>query len=182
MKLLVAFCATLGVVATAGGAQAQVSQLYTYDGNGRLTDVTTTGSGGTNTAAYAYDDADNRTSRSRTGTAAYAALLSLPVNDALQPNEALVSPDGRFSFALRPSGRLELWLGEAPAAAGGSPAMVAAFRLTDDGQARFVSLRSAVVPPGVRVSLGDDGQLALLDTSGAEVWHSGDATDHEAGQ
>lgn len=59
-------------------AAAQVAQTFSYDAHGRLTGVTTAGSAGTNTAAYVYDDADNRTSRSQTGTAAYATLAPPP--------------------------------------------------------------------------------------------------------
>ena len=93
----------------AGSASAQVTQTYTYDGHGRLVGVSTTGSGGTNTAIYSYDAAHNRTQRVRSGTTSYAALESLPGGRLLAPDEALVSPDGRHTFAMRPSGRLELW-------------------------------------------------------------------------
>lgn len=55
-------------------ALAQVTQTYQYDGNGRLTGVTTTGGAGSHVSAYAYDDAHNRTFRSQTGTTAYAAI------------------------------------------------------------------------------------------------------------
>src|SRR5688572_30781663 len=104
-------CATIAAFlgALPAAAIAQVTQSYEYDGNGRLVEVTTTGSGGTNTAAYVYDDADNRISRSQTGTTAYAALSRLPIGEDLQPHQALVSPNGRFSLAVRASGALELW-------------------------------------------------------------------------
>lgn len=94
---------------TAGAASAQVTQTYSYDAHGRLIEVTTSGPGGTNTAVYAYDQANNRTQRVRSGTTSYAALESLPDGGLLSPNEALVSPDGRYALALRQNGQLELW-------------------------------------------------------------------------
>lgn len=75
MKPLVSVCVALALAVVPAAASAQVTQTYQYDANGRLTGVATTGAAGTNTAAYAYDDADNRTSRSQTGTTAYATLL-----------------------------------------------------------------------------------------------------------
>jgi len=78
MKPLVSVTIALALAGLPAAALAQVTQTYSYDPNGRLTGVTTTGSAGTNTAAYVYDDADNRTSRSQTGTAAYATLAPPP--------------------------------------------------------------------------------------------------------
>ena len=179
------FLATvLGVVVLAvpGASLAQITQSYSYDANGRLTGVVTSGGAGMHTSAYAYDAVNNRTSRSRTGTTAWAAIQQLPVSQFLQPEEALVSPDGRYSFALRPSGRMELWFGEGLAVSD-SRALVAAFRLTGDGQAKFIPSRPDVVPPaGVQVALRNDGALALVDEAGGEVWRSGDARLQEAGQ
>ncbi len=83
MKPLVSVFIALTLAGLAGVANAQVTQTYSYDANGRLTGVSTTGSGGTNTAAYVYDDADNRTSRSQTGTSTWAALSRLPVGQSL---------------------------------------------------------------------------------------------------
>lgn len=181
MKILAVSLGAVALVAP-GASLAQVTQSYSYDANGRLTGVVTSGGAGTHTSAYAYDGANNRTARSQTGTTAWAAIPQLPVNQFLQPDEALVSPNGRYSFALRRSGRLELWSGEAPATSD-TRSLVAAFRLTDDGQARFLpSLQAATPPAGTWVSLLDDGALALLDEAGDEVWRSGDATSPEAAQ
>ncbi|MDP3399817.1 MAG: RHS repeat domain-containing protein [Brevundimonas sp.] len=174
--------AALVALVTPGASLAQVTQSYSYDANGRLIGVVTTGGAGTNTAAYTYDSANNRTSRSQTGTSAWASLPQLPVNRWLQPDEALVSPDGRYSFAFRSSGRLELWAGDAPATSD-FQSLAAAFRLTNEGQARFLpSLSTAPAQAGVWVALRDDGDLALLDAAGSEVWRSGDATRQEAAQ
>lgn len=181
MKIL---AVSLGAVALVmpGVSLAQVTQSYSYDANGRLTGVVTSGAAGTNTAVYAYDAANNRTSRSQTGTTAWAAISQLPVHQFLQPDEALVSPDGRYSFALRPSGQLELWLDEALAHSD-SRALVAAFRLTDDGQAEFLSsVPIQAAPARAWVSLRDDGHLALLDDVGEEIWRSDHASVPEAGQ
>ena len=170
------------VLFASGASLAQVTQTYSYDANGRLTGVVTSGGAGTHTSAYAYDGANNRTSRSQTGATAWAAIPQLPVNQFRQPDEALVSPDGRYSFALRSSGQLELWLGEALATSD-SQALVVAFSLTDDGQARFLpSLPAAAPTANVWVALRNDGALALLDEAGDEVWRSGDAIGQEAAQ
>lgn len=178
---------TLALVGLVAGllpaaSAAQVAQSYSYDANGRLTGVVTSGGAGTHTSAYTYDDASNRTSRSQTGTTAWAAISQLPVNQFLQPDEALVSPDGRYSFALRPSGRLELWFGDALAPSD-SRSLAAAFRLTDDGQAQILPSLLISAPgalSGVSVALRNEGHLALLDETGDEVWRSGDETGLEA--
>lgn len=184
MKILAVSFGAVALVAGAapGASLAQVTQTYSYDANGRLTGVVTTGGAGTHTSAYAYDGANNRTSRSQTGTTAWAAISQLPTNQLLQPDEALVSPDGRYSFALRSSGRLELWSGEEPAASN-SESLAAAFRVFEDGQARFLpSLPSELPPAGAWVALRDDGALTLLDEAGHELWRSSAATGQEAAQ
>lgn len=176
--------ASLGAVVlfAPGVSLAQVTQTYSYDANGRLTGVVTTGGGNTHTSAYAYDGAHNRTSRSQTGATTWAAIPQLPMNQFLQPDEALVSPDGRYSFAVRSSGQLELWSGEAPATSD-FQGLAAAFRLTDDGQAQFAPSLSVGVPTtSVWVALRNDGQLALLDETGGEVWRSGDTSGQEVAQ
>lgn len=182
-RIMRSFAAPFIVVLLAGTsapAAAQVTQTYQYDGHGRLTGVTTSGAGGTNSAVYAYDRANNRISRSQTGATAWAALLQLPANQFLQPNEALVSPDGRYSFALRPSGELELWLDDVPDMSG-SRALAAAFGVTEDGQAQFApSLPSATA--NAWVALRNDGDLALLDEAGGELWRSSTVTGREAAQ
>lgn len=181
MKILAVSLGAAALVAP-GPSLAQVTQSYSYDANGRLTGVVTTNGVSTHTSAYAYDAANNRTSRSQTGATAWATISRLPTNQFLRPDEALVSPDGRYSFALRNSGQLELWIGDELATAD-ARALVAAFRLTDDGQARFLpALPGVIRSTDAWVSLRDDGQLTLLDEAGTEVWRSGDTTDQEVGQ
>lgn len=165
MKPLVNVSIALALAGLPAAAVAQVTQTYSYDANGRLTGVSTTGSAGTNTAAYAYDDADNRTSRSQTGTTAYAALSRLPAGDDLQPHQALVSPDGRFSLAVRTSGGLELWAGQAIVWSNlADPHARPVFTVDSAGNAR---LREAVLADsprdGAYLALRDDGALALFD-------------------
>ena len=133
----------LGLAALALPASAQVTQSYQYDGNGRLTGVSTSDTGGTNTAAYAYDDADNRTSRSQTGSSAWA-LLSLPIDRALEPGVALASTDDWFSLALLVTGAAAMRTADAseasPAPTGDGEPMAlngqssAAVRFNADGQ------------------------------------------------
>lgn len=176
MKVLAVSAGALAL-ALPGAALAQVTQTYSYDANGRLTGVVTSGGGNTHTSTYAYDDASNRTARSQTGATTWASVSQLPIDQLLQPDEALTSPDGNYTFALRPSGRLELWPDEG-AAASPSPSLVAMFQLSDDGQARFLPPH----PAGASVSLRNDGQLALLDENGREVWTSGNTAQEGAAQ
>ena len=163
-------------------AGAQVVQTYTYDANGRLTGAATSGSAGTHTSAYVYDAANNRVSRSQTGASAWASLSRLPTNQLLQPDEALFSPDGRYSFALRPSGKMELWFGEEPAEAGLQPSR-AAFDLTSERQARFaVSPTTSGYAADTWLALRDDGILILIDEMDRPLWASGDQINAGASQ
>lgn len=174
MKPLVSVSIALMLGSLPAVAIAQVTQTYQYDANGRLTGVTTTGSGGTNTAAYTYDDADNRTSRSQTGTSAYAAISRLDMYDRLLPSQALVSADGRFSFALQASGGLELRLGEATLWSDregtGTEEL---FSVDADGVARLRPSAISRDVAGAYFALQNDGNLVLSDGTGSTVlWHS----------
>lgn len=185
MKPFVSVSVALVLAYVPAAAVAQVTQTYTYDANGRLTGVTTTGSGGTNTAAYAYDDADNRTSRSQTGTTAYAALSRLPAGDDLLPLQALVSPNGRFSLAVRSSGALELWADQSVvwsnlADEPGRPI----FAVDGEGNAKFLGTgREDDSPAGAYLALQDDGNLMLRDAMGSAVlWQSNACCHRGVGQ
>lgn len=172
MKILVSVPIILVLASLPALAVAQVTQSYSYDGNGRMTGVSTTGSGGTNTAAYTYDDADNRTSRSQTGTTAYAAILSLPVGEPLLPTHALVSADGRYSLAMRTSGALELWRASAEAH-GASPSFAGLFQIDRAGAARFNVPPSTANAEGASLSLSDVGDLVMIGRDGdAVVWRA----------
>lgn len=173
MNTLVRASIALALIGLPAGAAAQaVTQTYQYDANGRLTGVTTTGAAGTNTAAYVYDDADNRTSRSQTGTA-YAELKFFPADRALRPDQALVSADGRYSFALRASGKLELWADDLAQSAA-SEMIATAFLVGADGQVRFQP--QGLAPDRLvraDLSLGDDGELVLRDRAdGTTLWRT----------
>lgn len=171
MKLLVVVCAAVGLAAAAGAARAQVTQSYSYDGNGRLTGVTTSGSGGTNVASYAYDKVHNRVQRVRSGTSTYAALYSLPDGGMLSPSEALVSPDGRFTFALRPTGRLELWREDDPVWTLDDLTDAPRFAMTDAGALLALGGDPALEAP--LWSVTDDGALIVTTATGdATVWSS----------
>lgn len=171
MKMHVLLPLALCCAALPSYALAQVTQSFTYDGNGRLVGVTTTGAGATNTATYAYDDANNRTSRTQTGSSAWAALLELPAQQWLQPNEALVSPDGRYSLAVRESGQLELW--RADEGASTASAAAAAFQLDASGKARFRHPEwSASDFETAVLTLANSGDLILSDAAGAVLWSS----------
>jgi YD repeat-containing protein len=171
MKLLVVFCATVGVVAMADAAQAQVTQTYSYDGNGRLIGVNTSGSGGTNTAAYSYDGAHNRVQRVRSGTTTYAAVYDLPDGGLLSPLEALVSPDGRFTFALRATGRLELWRDDDRIWRLEDLAGAPAFAMTDAG-ARLALGRDQAADAPIWSVTNDGALVATAATGDATVWSS----------
>lgn len=175
MKPLAGVFIALAVVGLPSAALAQVTQTYSYDGNGRLTGVSTTRSGGTNTAAYAYDDADNRTSRSQTGSTTWAALSRLPVDQDLQPYQALVSADGRFSLALRASGRVEVESTEAGGGIG-SPSLATLFRVDEDGAARFRP-DTDLADRDAFLTLTGTGELMLLSgfSDGTVLWRSREA-------
>lgn len=182
MKLLVGVSVALLLASLPAAALAQVTQSYSYDGNGRLIGVSTTGSGGTNTAAYAYDDADNRTSRSQTGTSAYAAILSWPINEPLLPNHALVSANGHYSLALRASGDVELRAKSADARS--DVTSLATFFLVDAaGSARFQPSRAPTGAEGGYLALADDGELLLRAQDGGGVlWRSASTRTSAAAQ
>ncbi len=163
------------MLAAPGAGQAQVTQSYTYDANGRLTGVATTGGAGTHASAYAYDDADNRVSRSQSGTSAWAAIHDLPAGEALRPDQALTSPDGRYSLALRPSGRMELWSGDRGVRQDAD--IETAFRIEADGRARFSSVEAGAA--GARLTLSDAGELILSSETGTALWSSTAAQDGE---
>jgi len=165
MKPLVGVSIALALTSLPPAAIAQVTQTYSYDANGRLTGVSTTGPAGTNTAAYVYDDADNRTSRSQTGTTAYAALSRLPAGDDLQPHQALVSPNGRFSLAVRGSGALELWAGQSVVWSNVADTDARpVFMVDGSGHARLRETALADAPRSdAYLALQDDGDLALFD-------------------
>jgi YD repeat-containing protein len=74
MKRALAAMTAAGAIATGFSAQAQVTQTYTYDANGRLVAVATSSSGGSHASSYTYDDANNRTARSQVGTGVFASL------------------------------------------------------------------------------------------------------------
>ena len=176
MRLL-SCCVCLAAAAFATGAAAQVTQAYAYDANGRLVGVTTSGGSGTNTAVYTYDDANNRTYRGQSGVSAYAVLQQMPADQLLLPHQALTSPDGAFSLAVRSSGQLELWLGDAPMPSD----LAAAFQLSVNGEARFLP------PPGLatgdaHLRLASDGALTMLDSAEQVLWRSLSAINLEAGQ
>jgi len=183
MKPLVCGSVALALASLPAAAIAQVTQTYKYDANGRLTGVTTTGSGGTKTAAYAYDDSDNRTSLSQTGTGGYAALSRLPAGDDLLSHQALVSPNGRFSLAVRDTGIVELWADRS--IVGSSLVDEQArpiFALDGEGNARFRGTGSENGRlSGAYLALEDDGDLALFDGVGFTLLWRG-SSDAEAAQ
>ena len=172
MKLMLVSYAVVGILAVAGAVRAQVTQSYSYDGNGRLIGVTTTsGGGGTNTAAYAYDAAHNRTQRVRSGVTTYAAIPSLSDGGLLSPFEALVSPDGRFTFALRQTGRLELWREDHPVWTLDDLVGAPSFAMTEAGARLALGREPASEAPVWSVT--NDG--ALIVTAGAAdtaLWSS----------
>lgn len=171
MKLLVVSCAAVGVLGAASAAHSQVTQSYSYDANGRLTGVTTSGSWGTNSASYSYDRVHNRVQRVRSGSSTYAAIYSLPDGGMLSPSEALVSPDGRFTFAMRPTGELELWRGDDPVWKLEDLAHAPAFALTDAGA--LVALERESPSEAPLWSVTNEGALvATTGTGEATVWSS----------
>jgi glucose/arabinose dehydrogenase len=170
-------CVCVAVMATATEAAAQAAQSYTYDANGRLVGVSTTGPAGSNTASYTYDDANNRTLRGQGGVSYWAALRRLPADSPLPPHQALTSPDGTWSLAFRSSGRLELWSAETPLPSD----LAAMFEVSTDGDARFLP-PSGLATTEARLELASDGSLLMLDRADQVLWRSDAATAGEDGQ
>lgn len=170
-------CVGLGATVLASAAAAQVNQSYAYDANGRLVGVTTSGSAGSNAASYAYDDANNRTLRGQSGVSSWAALRRLPVDGLLSPHQALTSPDGTWSLALRSSGRLELWSADAPVPS----ELASVFEVSAEGEARFLP-PAGMASGEARVELASDGRLLMLNGRGEVLWRSNPATAEEGGQ
>jgi len=173
MKIGVLCLAFIASVTAADRVSAQVTQTYTYDGHGRLVGVTTSGSAGTNTATYAYDRANNRTQRVRSGTTSYAAVESVPNGGLLAPDEALTSPNGRYTFALRPSGQLELWRDDETIWSPTSTTAALDVTTTESGSSLALAAGPAAAT-AARWSVTDDGALVATTHDGlTTVWSSG---------
>lgn len=74
-------------------AQAQQTETYAYDVHGRLTGVTRTTGGSSQTTTYALDKADNRTSRAV--SAPSSARMSSSTEEAQDPAPAADDSDRR---------------------------------------------------------------------------------------
>lgn len=173
MKILACLPIALALAGAPIAASAQVTQTYTYDGNGRLTAAGMSSSSGTHSSAYTYDDADNRTGRAMSGTGVYAAISRLDAADKLLPNQALVSNDGRFSLAVRPSGALELRLGETTLWSDlTAPEGKAAFEVGVDGAVFDPTASASQNLTGAYFALQNDGNLVLRDSAEAVLWQS----------
>jgi glucose/arabinose dehydrogenase len=170
-------CVCLLLAGAASPALAQVTQAYSYDANGRLEAVGVSGAAGTNSVGYAYDDANNRTYRSQSGSTAYAALSRMPADHPLLPHQALVSADGAYSLALRSSGRLELWFADASAPSG----LASVFEVTSEGEARFLAPDRLEVQ-GTQLALAEDGALLMLGDNEKVLWRSDAARAREVEQ
>ena len=89
LRMNIACFATAAMLAMLGNSQEQTA--YSYDVHGRLTQVVrVNASGPDSTSAYAYDPADNRTSRTITVTASRTARGDGPTD----PGLLLVDPTG----------------------------------------------------------------------------------------
>ncbi|GAA0622533.1 hypothetical protein GCM10009422_18120 [Brevundimonas kwangchunensis] len=172
-----AVCALLVGVAGASAAEAQATQSYTYDANGRLVGVTTSGPAGTHASSYSYDDANNRTLRGQGGVSYWAALRRLPADNPLLPHQALTSPDGTWSLAFRPSGRLELWSASTPLPSD----LAAMFEVSSEGDARFLP-PSGIATTDARLELASDGSLLMVDPADQVLWRSDVTAGGEAGR
>lgn len=143
MKSVIGLSAALALTALPAAALAQVTQTYQYDANGRLTGVTTSGGGGVHSSVYAYDDANNRTYRSQTGTTAYAALLR-DLGDLLRESPAFAAAAADLEKA---AAGLMLSRPEDPSVVAAIPAPGAAGQWSDPAGLRsFQGLTPADVP------------------------------------
>ncbi|WP_343792926.1 hypothetical protein, partial [Brevundimonas kwangchunensis] len=107
----------------------------------------------------------------------WAALRRLPVDGLLSPHQALTSPDGTWSLALRSSGRLELWSADAPVPS----ELASVFEVSAEGETRFLP-PSGSAAADARLELAGDGSLLMLDLAGQVLWRSDAATAGEDGQ
>jgi YD repeat-containing protein len=147
-RMFFAVTATLALAAPFA-AQAQVTQTFRYDGQGRVSGVATALPAGSRTASYGYDDADNRTARSQMDTGNAAFTSSLPSGNNLVPTQRLLSPNGQVEFKFEQDGNIVLRQGSTV--------------LWQSSTANGAGLSLQMLP---------DGNLVLYDPGDTAIWGS----------
>ncbi len=133
--------------------QAQVTETYFYDAQGRLEAAARAPSTGGTLSRYALDNADNRTARDIKGVPGRVAGDRLQAGESLLPSQRLLSSDGRFELKFQSDGNAVIY--------GPSGSLWH----SDTWQGR----RAAIL------TMQPDGNLVMRDArnSPSSVWHSG---------
>lgn len=145
-RMFFAVTATLALAAPFA-AQAQVTQTFRYDGQGRVSGVATALPAGSRTASYGYDDANNRTARSQLDRGSSAFTSTLPSGSTLVPTQRLLSPNGQVEFKFEQDGNVVLR----------QSSTVLWQSSTDNGA-------------GLRLQMLTGGNLVLYDPGGTALW------------
>ncbi|MNL61178.1 hypothetical protein D3C87_1850680 [compost metagenome] len=91
-RIAVLGAAALVAVATSASAQQTQTQTYAYDVHGRLTDVTRSGGGSTQTTSYVLDKADNRVNRTTGAPVAGRSTANAALGEGPSPQGARGAP------------------------------------------------------------------------------------------
>jgi hypothetical protein len=173
--------ACLTVLGLGASAQAQQTDTYFYDVQGRLVATTKAPSNGGYRTRYGLDGADNRNGRVSDAANARTTNDQLLPGQDLLPGQKLVSADGRFIFVLQ--------AGDSNAVIYGPPGGLWSTN-TSNGRGTVLSLQSdgnLVIRgasneliwqsgtgghPGARLVMQNDGNLVIYD-GWAGIWHTG---------
>jgi len=143
--------ACLTVLALGASAQAQQTDTYFYDVQGRLVATTKAPPNGGYRTRYGLDAADNRSGRITEQAVARTTSDQLLAGQTLLPGQKLTSADGRFIFLLQ---------------AGDSNAVIygpsGALWSTNTSNGR-----------GTILTVQTDGNLVIYGPSNEAVWSSG---------
>lgn len=103
MKSRIAVWGAVALAAAATSASAQQTQTYAYDVHGRLTDVTRSGGGSTQTTSYVLDKADNRANRTTGAPAAGRSTANAAPAEGADPQGARGAPTAPNDQSPAPS-------------------------------------------------------------------------------
>lgn len=143
--------ACLTVFALGASAQAQQTDTYFYDVQGRLVATTKAPPNGGYRTRYGLDAADNRNDRIAEQAVARTTTDQLLPGQDLLPGQKLTSADGRFIFLLQ---------------AGDSNAVIY-------GPSGALWSSNTANGRGTVLSLQTDGNLVMRGPSNEAIWNSG---------
>lgn len=173
--------ACLAMLGLGTSAQAQQTDTYFYDVQGRLVATTKAPPNGGYRTRYGLDAADNRNGRITEATNVRTTNDQLLFGQDLLPGQKLVSADGRFIFLLQagdsnaviygPSGAL--WSTNTSNGRGTVLSLQADGNLVMRGPSNELIWDSGTGGhPGARLVMQNDGNLVIYDGWTA-VWHTG---------